>query len=80
MGADRLLEFLDTFSKKDVANDEELRVLVEQTRDLLQGQDIATLRKDQNLRDLVRERMESVKVVLDSMVEDAPTRQIVLRD
>jgi hypothetical protein len=29
------LEFLDTFSKKDVANDEQLRTLVEEVRGLL---------------------------------------------
>lgn len=52
VGADRLLEFLDTFAKKDVATNGELRVLVEEVRGLLQGQDIERLRKDQNLRDL----------------------------
>ena len=77
---DRLLEFLDTFSKKDVADDEQLRTLVEEVRGLLSGQDISKLRKDQGLRELVQERMQSVKVVLDTLVEDAPTRQIVLRD
>jgi hypothetical protein len=80
VGVDRLLEFLDTFSKKDVADDEQLRALVEEVRGLLNGQDIAQLRKDQGLRELVQERMQSVKVVLDTLVEDAPTRQIVLRD
>jgi hypothetical protein len=35
VGVDRLLEFLDTFSKKDVANDEQLRTLVEEVRGLL---------------------------------------------
>jgi hypothetical protein len=80
VGVDRLLEFLDTFSKKDVANDEELRVLVQQTRWLLEGQDVARLLKDQDLRELVQERMQSVKVVLDTLVEEAPARQIVLRD
>jgi hypothetical protein len=80
VGVDRLLEFLDTFSKKDVANDEELRVLVQQTRGLLEGRDVARLRKDQDLRELVQERMQSVKVVLDMLVEEAPARQIVLRD
>ena len=79
-GVDRLLEFLDTFSKKDVADDEQLRTLVEEVRGLLSGQDISKLRKDQGLRELVQERMQSVKVVLDTLVEDAPTRQIVLRD
>jgi len=80
VGVDRLLEFLDTFSKKDVADDEQLRVLVEEVRGLLNGQDVSRLRKDQDLRELVQERMQSVKVVLDTMVEDAPTRQIVLRE
>ena len=36
--------------------------------------------KDQSLRELVQERMEGVKIVLDTLVEDAPARQIVLRD
>ena len=80
VGVDRLLEFLDTFSKKDVADDEQLRVLVEEVRGLLSGQDVSRLRKDQGLRELVQERMQSVKVVLDTLVEDAPVRQIVLRE
>src|SRR5262245_57731933 len=80
VGVDRLLEFLDTFSRKDVGDDDQLRVLVEETRSLLSDQDISRLRKDQDLRELVQERMQSVKVVLDSLVEDAPARQIVLRD
>jgi hypothetical protein len=80
VGVDRLLEFLDTFSKKDVADDEQLRVLVEEVHGLLSGQDVSRLRKDQGLRELVQERMQSVKVVLDTLVEDAPARQIVLRD
>jgi hypothetical protein len=80
VGVDRLLEFLDTFSKKDVADDEQLRTLVEEVRGLLNGQDVSRLRKDQGLRELVQEWMQSVKVVLDTLVEDAPARQIVLRD
>ena len=80
VGVDRLLEFLDSFSKQNVANDEQLKALVVEVRGLLKGQDISQLRKDQNLRELVQERMESVKVVLDTLVEDAPARQIVLRD
>ena len=80
VGVDRLLEFLDTFSKKDVADDDQLRVLVEETRSLLSEQDISWLRKDQGLRELVQERMQSVKVVLDTLVQDAPARQIVLRE
>jgi hypothetical protein len=80
VGVERLLEFVDTFSKQNVANDQELQALVVQVRDILKGQDVASLRKDQDLRELVKERMESAKVILDSLVEDAPSRQIVLRD
>ncbi len=80
VGVERLLEFLDTFSKKNVADDEELQVLVAEVRGILKGQDVSQLRKDQDLRELVKERMESAKVILDSLVEDAPARQIVLRD
>ena len=80
VGVDRLLEFLDTFTKKDVADDEQLRVLVEEVRGLLDGQDVSRLRKDQGLRELVQERMQSVKVVLDTLAEEAPARQIVLRE
>ena|SRR5438128_4742150 len=67
-------------SARRTADDEQLRVLVEEVRGLLAGQDISRLRKDQGLRELVQERMQSVKVVLDTLVEDAPARQIVLRD
>jgi hypothetical protein len=80
VGIDRLLEFVDSFSKQNVANDAELQALVVQVRGILKGQDVASLRKDQDLRELVKERMESAKVILDTLVEDAPSRQIVLRD
>jgi hypothetical protein len=46
---------------------------------LLNGQDMSRLWKDQGLRELVQERMQSVKVV-DTLVEEAPGRQIVLRE
>ena len=75
-----MLEFVDSFSKQNVANDEQLQDLVGQVRGILKGQDVASLRKDQDLRELVKERMESAKVILDTLVEDAPSRQIVLRD
>jgi hypothetical protein len=80
VGIDRLLEFVDSFSKQNVANDEQLQALVVQVRGILKGQDVASLRKDQDLRELVKERMESAKVILDTLVEDAPSRQIMLRD
>jgi hypothetical protein len=80
VGVDRLIEFVNTFTAKNVADDAELLSLVQDVRGLLSGQDATQLRKDQGLREVVKERMESVKVVLDTLVEDAPTRQIVLRD
>jgi ribosomal protein L31E len=39
-----------------------------------------TNRSVSRLRELVQERMQSVKVVLDTLVDEAPVRQIVLRE
>lgn len=80
IGVDRLMDFVNTFAKQNVAGDTDLVPLVEEAKALLEGQDIDSLRKDQGLRDYALERMSSVKVVLDGLVTDAPTRQIVLRD
>jgi hypothetical protein len=46
-----LLGFLATFSKQNVADDEELRLLVEESRSLLQGRDVEELRKNRGLRE-----------------------------
>ncbi|HYV37198.1 MAG TPA: hypothetical protein VE988_15940, partial [Gemmataceae bacterium] len=45
VGVKRLLPFLDLFSKKDVADDEQLRNLVDEVGSPLAGQDIKRLRK-----------------------------------
>ena len=79
-GVERLLEFVDVFAKKNVTGDEGLQSLVEDVRGLLDGTSVGQLRSDRKMREYVVERMQSVKVVLDTLVEDAPSRQMVLRD
>lgn len=79
-GVERLLEFVDVFAKKNVTGDQELQSLVEDVRGLLDGTSVGQLRSDRKMREYAVERMESVKVVLDTLVEDAPSRQMVLRD
>lgn len=79
-GVDRLLEFVDTFAKKNVANDAELQTLVEEARGILENRSTEELRTNQRLREYVQDKLQSVKVIVDTMVEDAPARQIVLRD
>ena len=54
--------------------------MVSQVRGLLKGQDISRLRKDQDLRELVQERMLSAKVILDSLVEDCADPEIAPAD
>jgi hypothetical protein len=44
---------LGHLQQEDVADDEQLRALVEEVRGLLNGQDVSRLRKDQGLRELV---------------------------
>ena len=51
-----------------MADDEQLRVLMEEVRGLLSGQDLSRLHKDQGLRELVQKRMQSLKVVMDTLV------------
>ena len=46
-----------------------------QTSYLGSPDDTINLGKDQDLREFVKERMESAKVILDSLVEDAPSRE-----
>lgn len=80
VGVEKLMDFVDMFSAKNVAQDEQLKDLVDDVRSLLEGTSVGQLRSDRSAREFVQERMESVKVILDTMVEDAPSRQIVLRD
>jgi len=50
VGVDRLLEFLDTFTKKDVADDEQLRTLVEEVRGFRARRESVSVTRDGRCR------------------------------
>lgn len=75
-----LQEFIDTFSPRNIANDEELRGLVDKTRGLIKGVNPDTLRDDEHARNVVRQSFQTIKNTLDKMVELKPTRAITFED
>jgi hypothetical protein len=64
----KLLEFLDTFDFRNVANDEELKRLVDQARSLMQDVSVKDLKSAAHLREQVRSGMRTIAAKLDTMV------------
>jgi hypothetical protein len=74
-------EFLGAFDPKNtITNDAELKALVEQTRGIVSGVDLRTLRDDAAARKSVRDGFEAVKLQLDSMLVNKPARAFSLED
>ena len=62
-------KFLDTFNLKNVTNDTELGVVVEQVRDLLSNTDAKSLRASDTFRDKMRDSLADITSKLSTMVE-----------
>lgn len=75
-----ILEFIELFERRDPTDYAELRAVVDQARQLLAGVDPKRLRQDIPFRDKVRQEIEAIKRVSDTMLIDRPTRQIDLDD
>lgn len=73
-------EFMDTFSARNITNDEELESLVNKARQVLNGKSAGQLRSIDAIREQVVFGMESVKDSLSSMVADAPKRKFSFDD
>lgn len=73
-------EFIGTFDARNVADDGELKALVERMRGLVKGQDATSLRSDDGVREKVRAGFEEVKQALDAMVVDKPSRFVALTE
>lgn len=73
-----LLEFLDTFGARNIADDEAMQRLVAQAKQVIQGVKIDDLRNDDGVREAVREGFTEVARELDRLVVEAPRRRIVL--
>lgn len=76
----KMKEFLADFPGKNITNDDELATLVEQTRQVMAGKTAEKLRKDDSIRERVQERLEEVKQQLDKMIEETPSRALILEE
>lgn len=72
---ERLLDFLRTFSSRNVTDDRELEALVTQARSLLAGVSVDVMRDNSVVREQIRQGFEQIKAGLDPLVTDAPIRR-----
>lgn len=72
----RLNEFFKSFDGRDITNDFELLSLVARAKGLMTDVDGELLKNSEPTRDVVRTGFEQIKAELDTMLENAPHRQI----
>lgn len=65
---ERLKDFCDTFPKRNIAEDRQLEEVISQARLALEGVSLFDLRKNDAIRDMVRDRLEPLKAEVGSMV------------
>ena len=75
-----LNEFFDRFSEMDLGSSDELRELVEQAQQAVNGVDPNSIRKDQALRDALSGKLKAVGEQLEKSLVAKPKRAIVFED
>jgi molybdopterin converting factor small subunit len=73
-------EFFDTFGSRNLMDDAELAVVVEQAKGLLNGVTPGALRDSTAMREKVAADMAKVKASLDTMLTERPGRKFDLED
>lgn len=76
----RVMEFLDTFDKRNLTRNADLAGLVAQGRMLLSGVSAKDLKDDDKLRARVSKGFAEINAGLSKMMEDRPARAITLAD
>lgn len=81
---EKIVEFIDSFKKRNICKDAELEEQVEKLRSMVSGIDVEKLsagaKGDEALREKVRAKMEQAKKGLDALTVSASARVIKLRD
>ncbi len=73
-------DFLTTFEVRNVADDAQLKALVDKAKGLLKGVNAADLRSQEGLRDSIASGFSKIKESLSGMVVTQPRRAIQLDD
>ena len=77
---DKVVEWLQIFSKRNVANDQELAMLANKAQGILEGVSIAELKTDADLAATVATQMGEVDQLLGKLVQDCDSRALALED
>jgi hypothetical protein len=73
---DKVTEFLDTFTSRNLCDDDGLEALVVQAKEVMAGASVESLRDSAALRNEVRGTMGEIGIKLDAMLADVPSRAI----
>ena len=72
--------FYENFKHMNVRSNAHLENLIQQANDLVSGIAPDDLRKNNNLREEIRQQMTTVKTALDTMITNAPRRRVMPMD
>lgn len=75
---DKIKEFLDRYSKLNVADDGELAAIAEKAQAVLSGVDVDAIRSNEVLARKVEDGMREVSATLAPLIQDAPARRFRL--
>lgn len=73
-------DFLATFDARNITNDVQMKVLVDEAKALLKGRNMEDLRTNDATREYVRHGFETIQSLLDPMIATKHGRTITLRD
>lgn len=73
-------EFIDTFSFRNLNNDQDLAFWVGKASEIVKGLNPDTLRKDETLRAKVKAQFDEVNTALSGMIAEKPSRKFNLED
>jgi len=72
----KMREFLDGFGTRNIFEDQVLVELSQQARDLIDGVSPAGIKKNDVMRQKIKNEMNELKVAIDAAIEDMPRRKI----
>ncbi len=75
---DKLLQFISDFSCRNFANDSSLQDVVKLCDEALAGKSIGRLKSSKYARESLKEGMEKARKQLETLVDNAPTRNVVI--
>jgi hypothetical protein len=73
---EKMGEFLESFSNRNLFNDDLVAELARQVKDVVNGLSTDELRQDANLRKYIADEMNQLRAAVDGALEDLPRRKI----